>query len=138
MVPVEVGYEDVRGEGLVAEFLFQMVAQDSESGAAIEDVDAVSEPHLDAGGVAAIAHVLGLWGGRRAAHSPDLDPHSPECCLICNLRLEEGSRQLDWWVRGYYRSVQQWSVASGGNCGKHTPPCDHLVTIHGVCGIDDG
>ena len=63
------------GEGLFAEFTLQLLAQHAESGTAIEDVDAVAEAHFDAGGIASIAHVLGLWGRRRTAYAPELNPH---------------------------------------------------------------
>src|ERR1700693_1988394 len=67
--------EDVGGNWPVAEFSLQLLAEHAESGAAVEDVDAVAEAHFDAGGVASIAHVLGLWGRRRTAYAPELNPH---------------------------------------------------------------
>src|SRR5580700_11135119 len=75
MVPMKVRNKDVSRKRLFPKFTLQLLAQNAESCAAIEDVDAVAETHLDAGGVASIAHVLGLWGGRGTANAPELDPH---------------------------------------------------------------
>ena len=66
------------GKGTVAELILQLLAEHAESGAAIEDVDAVAEAHFDAGGVASITHILGLWGRRRTANAPELNPHRLE------------------------------------------------------------
>ena len=63
------------GKRAVAEFALQLLTQDAESCAAIEYVDTVTEAHFDAGGIASIAHVLGLWRWRGTAHAPELDPH---------------------------------------------------------------
>ncbi len=75
MIPVEVRHEDVRRERLVAELALQLLAEDAEAGAAVEDVDAVAEADFDAGGVASVAHVFGLWCGGGTTHAPKLDPH---------------------------------------------------------------
>jgi len=75
VVPMKVGNEDVGGKRPVAEFTLQLLAEHAESGAAIEDINAVAEAHFDAGGVASITHVLGLWRWRGTAHAPELDPH---------------------------------------------------------------
>jgi hypothetical protein len=45
---VEVRNENVRGEGTVSELALQFVPQYAESGAAVEDVDLVSDAHFDA------------------------------------------------------------------------------------------
>ena len=75
VVPMKVRYEDMRSEGAVDEFALQRVSQHAEAGAAVEDEDAISQTHLDAGGISPVAQVLGLWSGRGAAHAPKLDSH---------------------------------------------------------------
>ena len=77
VVPVKMRDEDVRVDGLAAEFGAQRLAQIAEAGAAIEHVDAAVDPHLDAGGVAPVTHVLGLRRRGRAPHTPELDVHAP-------------------------------------------------------------
>src|SRR6266446_3177974 len=97
--------KDVRRKGPVAEFTLQLLAEHAESGAAIEDVDAVAEAHLHAGGVASIAHVLGLRGWRGTAHAPELNPHRLVTapgpgCLVCSLEYlprKACIRQLPRW-----------------------------------------
>ncbi len=58
-----------------AEFSLQLLPEDAKSGTAIEDVDTLSGTDFDAGGVPSVAHILGLWAGRRTAYAPELDPH---------------------------------------------------------------
>src|SRR5262249_157014 len=79
MIPVEVRDEHVREDCLAVRRALQMPAQHSKARSAVEDVEAVAEPHLDTGGVASVAHVPGLRSGRRTAHSPELDPHPMTC-----------------------------------------------------------
>src|ERR1700693_5664139 len=88
--------EDVGGDWPVAEFFLQLLAEHAESSAAVEDIDAVAEAHFDAGGVASIAHVLGLWGWRGTAHAPELDPHrlatarGPDCLVSSLVSSDDG------------------------------------------------
>ena len=76
VIPVKVGDEDVGGKGTVAEFALEFASEDTESGAAIKDVDLIVDPHFHAGGVASVAEILGLWSGRGPAHAPKLYLHS--------------------------------------------------------------
>jgi hypothetical protein len=76
VVPMKVGDENVSRYGAVAEFAFQLMAQDTKAGAAIEDVYLVAEAQLDAGGISSVAHVFGLWRGSRSPHTPKSNPHS--------------------------------------------------------------
>jgi hypothetical protein len=69
------GNENVGGEGAVAELAAEFVAEHAESGAAVEDVDLISDAHFDAGGVASVAQILGLWSGRGTAYAPKLNSH---------------------------------------------------------------
>jgi hypothetical protein len=72
VVPVKVGDEDVgrdAGTGVVA----QPFAQIAQAGAAVEDVEAVGDPHLDAGGVTSVTHVFRLRSRGRPPHSPKSD-----------------------------------------------------------------
>jgi hypothetical protein len=85
-----------------------LLAKYAESGAAIEDVNAVAQPHFDAGGIASIAHVLELWGRRRTAHTPELNPHRVETACepgaVYRLYLEtkEDLRQLlGWFINAF-------------------------------------
>src|ERR1039458_4723718 len=88
MVPMKVRDEDVGGKRPVAEFALQLLAEHAESGTAVEDIDAVAETHFHTGGIASIAHVLGLWGRRRTAYAPELNPHrlvtarGPDCLVF--------------------------------------------------------
>ena len=93
------------GKGAVAEFTLQLLAEDAETGAAIEDVDAIAEAYFDAGGIASVAHVLGLWSWGGTAHAPELDPHrfvtarGPGCLVTSSLYLPTigRARQLPGW-----------------------------------------
>src|SRR5438270_14072497 len=78
VVPMEVRNEDVSRKRALGELAFQLVAQDAKAGAAVENVDVVAKTHFNAGSIASIAQVLGLWSGRRAAHTPKLQSHSLE------------------------------------------------------------
>src|ERR1700691_3711045 len=79
------------GKGPVADLILQLLAEHAESGAAVEDVDAVAEAHFDAGGIASITHILGFLGLRRTAHTPELDPHrlvtapGPDCLVFLGI-----------------------------------------------------
>ena len=55
VVPVEMRNENVRGKGTRTEFVAQFAAQHAEAGAAIEDVNLISDANFDAGGVASVA-----------------------------------------------------------------------------------
>jgi hypothetical protein len=70
------GHENVGRNRAVTELAFQLMTQDAEACAAIEDVNAVAEAQLHAGGVASVAHVFGLWRGSRSTHAPEINPHS--------------------------------------------------------------
>ena len=74
---------ELRGAPMpVGELALEFVPQYAEAGAAIEDVDLISQTHFDAGGIAPIAQVLGLWSGRGAAYAPKLNSHKFRCFLI--------------------------------------------------------
>src|SRR5579872_2916506 len=80
VIPVEMRNENVGGKRAIAELALQFLAKHTKAGAAIEDVDLISDAHFHAGGVASVAQVLGLWSGRGAAHAPKLNLHKPRCC----------------------------------------------------------
>src|SRR5438270_3383215 len=75
VVPMKMGNENMRGKRPLGEFALQFMSQYAKAGAAIEDVDLISDAHFYARGVAPVTQVLGLRSGRRAAHSPKLDAH---------------------------------------------------------------
>ncbi len=75
---MKVGDENMGGERPIAELALQLLAQDAEAGAAVEDVDLIPQAHFDAGGVAPVAHVFGLWRGRGTTNAPELNPHRLE------------------------------------------------------------
>src|SRR4051812_7801142 len=75
VIPMKVRYEYMCGEWPFAEFAVQFVSEHTKAGAAVEDEDLVSDPHFDAGGIASVAHVLGLWSRRGTAHAPKLHSH---------------------------------------------------------------
>ncbi len=87
MIPMKVGNEDVRGKWTVTKFILQLLAKHAETGAAIENVNALAQPYLHAGGVASIPHVLGLWSWRGTAYAPELNAHKfvttrgPDCLV---------------------------------------------------------
>ena len=82
VIPVEMRNENMCGKGAVAELAFQFAAEHTEAGAAVEDVNLISDAHFDAGGIASVAQVLGLWSGRGAAHAPKLNLHKPRWCQL--------------------------------------------------------
>src|SRR5579871_926155 len=75
VVPVEMRHEHMCLIGPLSEFTLERLAEDAEAGATVENVNAIAETHFDARSVAAVAHVLGLWSGRGATHSPEFDSH---------------------------------------------------------------
>ena len=79
---------------------FQFVSEHTESGAAVEDVNLISDAHFDAGGVASVAHVLGLWSGRRPAYAPKLHVHNFDVRRRSSLR--ELPRKHSFYL-GYLR-----------------------------------
>src|SRR5580765_6642004 len=86
--------KDVGGKWLSAELTLQCMAKHTESRAAVEDVDLISDAHFHAGGIASVAQVLGLWSGRGAAHAPKLNSHKPRVMpVLDDLRRRQFSRQ---------------------------------------------
>ncbi len=129
VVPMKMGDEDVGGKGAVSEFTLQLLAEYAETGAAIEDVNAIAETHFDAGGIAPVTHVFGLWSGGGTAHAPELDPHvlttapRPGCWIIPYIFIssDEGLRPS---IAGLVRAVKR-----PGNAA------DSLDTHHSQCYI---
>ncbi len=124
---------------LLAEFALKLLAEHAESGAAVEDVDAVAEAHFDAGGITSIAHVLGLWGGRRTAHAPELNPHRlllhhiPAARYgLVYLRTKGSIRQLPEWFKTYFTAIfmallQGYSIMGFHHCSL---PCFAPIDAH--------
>src|SRR5437588_9179513 len=77
VVPVKVGNENVGEQRAAIRFMQQLVPQRAQACATIENIKRVAQTYLDTRGVAAIPQVLGLRSGRRSAHTPELDAHSP-------------------------------------------------------------
>src|SRR5579863_2000835 len=75
MVPVEMGYEDEGRNGPSVEFVAERLSHHAEAGAAIENIQAVSDADLHAGSVASITHIFGLRSWCRSTNSPELNPH---------------------------------------------------------------
>src|SRR5271166_3336891 len=76
VVPVEVRNEDMSGNRLAVELAAEGLSQNAETGAAVEDVDLVSQAYFDAGGIPSIAHVFRLRRRGGPAYAPELDPHT--------------------------------------------------------------
>jgi len=68
---VKVRNEDVSGQGelLLSKFVLQLLPQNAKTGATIKNVQLFADAHLDAGGIASIAHVFRLRG-RRGTRTP--------------------------------------------------------------------
>ena len=77
VVPMKVGNENVGEQRAAIRFMQQLVPQRAQACATIENIKRVAQTYLDTRGVAAIPQVLGLRSGRRSAHTPELDAHSP-------------------------------------------------------------
>src|SRR5436305_2910914 len=75
VVPMKVGDEDVRVHRLTFRLPQHLFSEHTEACAAIENIAAAVDAHLDAGGVATIAQVFRLRSRRRTANSPELDLH---------------------------------------------------------------
>ena len=54
----------------------QLLPERAQSGAAVEDVEAVADANFDAGGVASVAQVVGLGSRRGPAYAPELNTHT--------------------------------------------------------------
>src|ERR1700733_4386753 len=76
VVPMKMRDENMRRKRALAKLALQFVPEYTESRAAIEDVNLVADAHFDAGGISSVAHVVGLWSGRRAAYAPKLNSHT--------------------------------------------------------------
>jgi len=100
VVPMKMGNKNVGVKLAVAEFVLQLIPQHAEAGAAIEDINALSNANLDARGIAPVAQILGLWRGRRTTYAPKLDPHRFGWISLSNLGRRQSFRQLDWWFAG--------------------------------------
>src|SRR5581483_9038545 len=70
VIPVEVGDKNVSGKGSVTELALQFSSEHAEAGAAVKDINPVFNAHFDAGGVASVAEIFGLWSRRGPAHAP--------------------------------------------------------------------
>src|ERR1700741_5407291 len=77
VIPMKMGNEDVGRDRPSVRLAFQLLPQCAKPGAAIKNVEAVSEADLDAGSVSSVAQVPGLGGGRGPTPSPELDLHTP-------------------------------------------------------------
>ena len=73
---MEVGKKDVSINRIGTTLGHQALAQVAESGAAIEDINMIIDPDFNAGGIAAIPHILQLWSWSGPANAPELDPHA--------------------------------------------------------------
>ena len=51
-------------ERFVSELALEFLSEHAKAGAAVEDVNLISNAHFDARGIPSIAHVLGLRSGR--------------------------------------------------------------------------
>src|SRR5581483_2121475 len=107
VVPVKVGDKNMRLDGAGAEFAQQVLAEISKAGAAVEDVEMPVNPHLNAGGVAPVAHVFRLRSRSRAPHSPELNVHG---CLFTPTRPNparfSGTRAArQWLISGSYLTI---------------------------------
>ncbi len=130
VIPMKVRNENVGGKWLLAEFALQLLSEHAESGTAIENINAVAEAHFDAGGISSIAHVLGLWGRRRTAYAPELNPHrlvtarGPKC-LVSSVSCEKETRpSIAGLVQGrlfrHVRRYQSGLTVSALNCATET------------------
>ncbi len=68
--------EDVGTDRLALGVALELLSERAQSGAAVEDEEAVADAHFDAGGVASIAQVVGLGSRRGPAHAPELNTHT--------------------------------------------------------------
>jgi len=75
----------MRREWSIAELAFKFVAEHTKSGAAVEDVNLISDADFYALGIPPVAQVFGLWSGRGTAHAPKLNLHKPRYRLRMNL-----------------------------------------------------
>src|SRR5438477_2544438 len=76
VVPMEVRDKHMRRHRSSVELATKLVTEHAESGAAVENVQLVTEPHFDAGGIPAVAQVFGLRSRGRAANSPEFHTHA--------------------------------------------------------------
>jgi hypothetical protein len=76
MIPMKMGEEYMRIDGAGTPLGHQALAEVPEPGSAVEDVDVVVDPDLDAGGVSAVLHVFQLRGRSGASNAPELDLHA--------------------------------------------------------------
>ena len=111
VIPVKVGDEDVGRKRTVAKFALQLLAKHAETGAAIEDVNAITQPYFHAGGIASVTHILGLWSWRGTAYAPELDAHKfvtargPDCFgdFLYLLTIESVRQLPDWFAAQVFR-----------------------------------
>jgi hypothetical protein len=76
VIPMEMGEKYMGVDGIGAVLEHEALAQIAEAGAAIEDIDASVDSHLDAGGISTVPHVLQLRRGGGTTNSPESDLHA--------------------------------------------------------------
>jgi hypothetical protein len=64
VIPMKMGHEDVRTDRMTIKLAAECLPQYPHTGSTVEDIETVSNPHFHAGGIASVAHVLGLGSGR--------------------------------------------------------------------------
>src|SRR5580692_2665804 len=79
VVPMKMGDENMSRNRLAIELVAHGLSKDAKAGAAVEDIKAVSNAHLDAGSITSIAHIFRLGSRRGSANSPELNTHTSSC-----------------------------------------------------------
>ncbi len=115
MVPVKMRNENVGVNSFALGFPLELLTQRAESGAAVEDVEIVTQASFDAGGVSSIAQVVGLGSRRRSTHAPELDTHTPPLSgfgLTRHLPTAGSIRQFIRWLLSARLLVVFWQSPS--------------------------
>src|SRR5262245_37366978 len=76
VVEMKMAKENMRADGVVAEFFEELVSQEADAGASGENQNLVRvRPDLDTGGIASVIHVFSLWRRSRSSITPESDTH---------------------------------------------------------------
>src|SRR3546814_3802402 len=116
---MRVGQEHVPGP---EPLLHQRLAERAQAGAAVEDQNVAAAPHLDAGGVPAVACRLGAGAGNASAHAPA--PYE-EVRTVGQSPLTTFSRRCARWGGDTYTTHSN-EVGCRGGTFRAEPHADRL------------
>src|SRR5467141_1613878 len=75
VVPMEMGKKNVRVNGTVLVFLYELLSQVPEAGPAVENINLPVDADLNAGGVPSVSQIFELGSGSGSPDAPEFHQH---------------------------------------------------------------